>query len=141
MPLRDDRGRIVRFVGTCADIEELRVAQEALETSEERLRAVIDHSPGLIFLKDPSGRYILVNRSFEQAFDLDRGRIIGRTDPEVFAPEQAAVNMAYDLEVVQAGVPMEFDAMTPAPPTATPACIGCRAATSIRMPPARRQCA
>jgi len=38
MPLRDDAGEIVSWLGTCTDIDELRQALEAASSSEERLR-------------------------------------------------------------------------------------------------------
>ncbi|WP_187770682.1 PAS domain-containing protein [Cognatilysobacter lacus] len=38
VPVRDDRGDIVRWLGTCTDIHEQRLAREALERSERALR-------------------------------------------------------------------------------------------------------
>ncbi|WP_462114995.1 hybrid sensor histidine kinase/response regulator, partial [Lysobacter xanthus] len=38
VPVRDDEGRIVRWMGTCTDIHEQRLAREALERSERALR-------------------------------------------------------------------------------------------------------
>ena len=109
VPLRDARGNLTRFVGTCADIEELKVAQENLVNSEKRLDAIIDGSPSLIFLKDLEGRYLLVNREFERSFGLHRDKIIGRTDRELFASEQAAAFRDDDLRVLEAGLPMRFE--------------------------------
>jgi PAS domain S-box-containing protein len=109
VPLRDARGNLTRFVGTCADIEELKVAQENLVNSEKRLDAIIDGSPSLIFLKDLEGRYLLVNREFERSFGLHRDKIIGRTDRELFVSGQAAAFRGDDLRVLEAGVPMRFE--------------------------------
>ena len=41
MPIKDAEGRVVRWFGTDTDITELRDAQEALRTSEERLRLAL----------------------------------------------------------------------------------------------------
>ena len=38
LPVRDDSGRIIRWMGTCTDIHESKLAQEALQRSEESLR-------------------------------------------------------------------------------------------------------
>ena len=38
LPVRDEAGRIVRWMGTCTDIHEWKIAQEALQRSEESLR-------------------------------------------------------------------------------------------------------
>ena len=84
-------------------------ADKALYESEARLRAVLDNSPGMVFLKDTEGRYLHVNRRFEQAFHISREAIAGKTDMEVFPAEQAAVFRANDLKVLQAGGPVEFE--------------------------------
>jgi PAS domain S-box-containing protein len=63
----------------------------------------------LIFLKDTEGRYLLVNREFERALRVGQEQIKGKTDEEIFPPEQAAVFRANDLKVLRAGVAMEFE--------------------------------
>jgi PAS domain S-box-containing protein len=81
----------------------------ALRESETRIRAFCDNSPNLIFQKDQAGRYLYVNQEFQRAFGFDSGRVIGKTDAELFPPEQAAASQANDRRVVDAGVPLEFE--------------------------------
>jgi PAS domain S-box-containing protein len=109
VPLRDSQGKIVRFVGTCADIEPLKGAQENLRESEARLQAFFENSPSLIFLKDPLGRYLYVNKKFKRVFRLTEEQIKGKRDDELFSAEQAAAFQANDRQVLEAGVPMEFE--------------------------------
>jgi PAS domain S-box-containing protein len=42
LPVRDDSGRIVRWFGTCTDIDDTKKAQEALRESEQRLAAELE---------------------------------------------------------------------------------------------------
>jgi PAS domain S-box-containing protein len=84
-------------------------AEEELYESEARLRAILDNSPNLVFLKDPQGRYLHINREFERAFHISREAIVGKTDREVFPAEQAAVFRTNDIKVLQAGVPLQFE--------------------------------
>jgi PAS domain S-box-containing protein len=42
MPVRDETGQIVKWFGTCTDIEEQKRTEEALRQSQERIRALID---------------------------------------------------------------------------------------------------
>jgi PAS domain S-box-containing protein len=84
-------------------------AEEALCESEARLRAILDNSPGMVFLKDTEGRYLHVNRKFERAFHMIREQVVGKTDEDVFPSEQAALFHANDLKVLQAGIPLEFE--------------------------------
>lgn len=83
--------------------------EEVLCQSEERLRAIMDNSPALMFLKDMEGRYLLVNRKFEEVFHLQSRNLIGKTDEEIFPSAQAAVFRADDRKVLEAGKPMEFE--------------------------------
>lgn len=76
---------------------------------ERQLQAILDHSPNLVFVKDPSGRYLFVNRRFEDVFHRTREEVINKTDDELFAPTQAAVFRTNDRKVLDAGVPLEFE--------------------------------
>jgi PAS domain S-box-containing protein len=42
MPIRDDAGQIVKWFGTCTDIDEQKRIEEALRQSQARVRALID---------------------------------------------------------------------------------------------------
>jgi PAS domain S-box-containing protein len=108
-PVFDKSGDILEFVGTTLDITERKRAEQELRQAEERIHAILENSSNLIFLKDTEGRYLLVNREFERALRASQEQIKGKTDEEMFPPEQAAVFRANDLEVLRAGVPMEFE--------------------------------
>ena len=58
---RDSAGRPVRAAGVFQDVAARREAVSALETSEAKLRTVVEHSPVGIFLSDPAGTIIYVN--------------------------------------------------------------------------------
>jgi len=76
---------------------------------ESQLQAILDHSPNLVFVKDPAGRYLFVNRRFEDVFHRTREEVINKTDDELFAPMQAAVFRTNDRKVLDAGAPLEFE--------------------------------
>jgi PAS domain S-box-containing protein len=109
VPLRDSAGKIVRFVGTCTDIDPLKRAQENLLESEARFRTFFENSPNLIFLKDPQGRYLYVNNEFERAFCIGDEQIKGKRDDELFSADQASAFQEHDRQVLESGIPMEFE--------------------------------
>ncbi len=78
-----------------------RVAR-ALREAGSRLSAVVDHSPATISLKDSRGRYLLVNRRFEELVRRSDivGPYVGKTDAELLPPALAELFRRDDLEVL-----------------------------------------
>ena len=108
-PLLNETGHLMGGVAVFRDITAAKQTEEALRDSEERFRAIMDHSPALIFIKDHAGRYLQANRQFEIISHLSHEDLVGKTDEEVFPPEQAAVFRDNDRKVLETGEPMRFE--------------------------------
>ncbi len=105
-------GTPLRSIGTVQDVTEQELALRALRESEQELDAIIENLPLMVFLKDAeSGRFVRFNRAGEKLLGIERKRIIGHTDHEIFPSEQAAAFVADDRRVLESGeildVPME----------------------------------
>jgi len=87
------------------------LAREAAERieSQRRLADTVDHSNAMISLKDPAGRYLLVNRELEVIVGRPRDEIIGRTDAEVFAADVAEGLRAHDEDVLRRARAVSFE--------------------------------
>jgi PAS domain S-box-containing protein len=109
VPVRDAQGKVLRFVGSSSDIQELRSARDSLVDRERRLLAIIDGSPNPIFLKDPDGRFLLVNREFERMTGVSRDQIIGKTDDDLSKLREAGALRTNDREVLRSGEVMAFE--------------------------------
>ena len=55
MVLRDEEGKVLKFVGTTTDIDDQKRAEEKLRESEYEARLIVDSIPGLIAVLDTSG--------------------------------------------------------------------------------------
>ncbi|MCC2641169.1 MAG: putative Hybrid sensor histidine kinase, partial [Nitrospira sp.] len=97
------------ITGIIRDITERTQAESAFRESEERFRTIMDNSPALIFIKDMEGRYLQINRRCETIFHLSNKEVLGKTDDDLFPPEQAAPFRANDQKVLDTGTPMEFE--------------------------------
>jgi PAS domain S-box-containing protein len=89
-------------------IERQRVEQ-ALRESEEWLKAILDNSTALIYVKDTQGRYILINHWYETVFHLNAEEVRGKTDCDLFPQEIAEGYRANDLQVIKAKMPLEWE--------------------------------
>jgi PAS domain S-box-containing protein len=93
--------------------EEAHRHQETLRESEERLAAILENSPAVVYLKDTQGRYLMVNRRFATLFHVDPSEVIGKTDHDVFPAELADAFQANDRRVIEARGALEFEEVAP----------------------------
>jgi len=76
------------------DITDRVVAQEALEASQAELQAIFASIPDVILIVDRHGRYLKVAPTSPNALYRPAEALLGKTIPQVFAPDQAAFFMA-----------------------------------------------
>ena len=109
----DSDGRPFRLRGTFQDITDRRRAEEALRKSEAWLRAVFDNTPICLNLKDLEGRYLLINKPYEEWFGLPAEEIVGKKASE-FLPQTAIENQAAgERRVLETGKPFERESSVP----------------------------
>jgi PAS domain S-box-containing protein len=85
----------------------------ALRTSEERLQDIVDNTTAVIFVKDLELHYLLVNSEYERRHQLQRDQIRGKTDFDIHPSEVAEAVRANDRQVIEAGVPIQFEETVP----------------------------
>jgi two-component system sensor kinase FixL len=86
--------------------------QEALaelRDSQKRLQDIVDNATAVIHVKDPSGRYLLMNRHFETIFGGPRSELIGKTPYDVFPPAVAEALLRNDRAVIAANEPLQVE--------------------------------
>jgi PAS domain S-box-containing protein len=71
-------------------------ALDSARWSETRLREIIDNSPSLIALNDLQGRYLVVNRQFEEWHGRSPREVVGSRPDEVFS---ATIARLYESRV------------------------------------------
>jgi PAS domain S-box-containing protein len=100
IPLRG--GDNTAFSAFVRDITERTRAELALRQSQQLLQAIVDNSQAVVYVKDLEGRYLLVNRRFEEIFLLTREAVLGRTDHHFFAKDAADAFRDMDVRVADA---------------------------------------
>ncbi|MCK5147933.1 PAS domain-containing protein [bacterium] len=91
------------------EIDERKRAWALLAESERRLQAIFDNTTSVMYMKDLEGRYIMVNRPFEDVNNITREEIVNKTPYDIF-PHDTAVGFAdSDREVLKKNRPIEFE--------------------------------
>ena len=101
------------YSGIIRDISTRKKAEDALRRSEKLLRDVADNTTAVIYVKYTDGRYLLVNRRFEQIFNLTADQIVGRTDHDIFPREAADAFRANDMLVIEQNRAVEYEEIAP----------------------------
>jgi diguanylate cyclase (GGDEF)-like protein/PAS domain S-box-containing protein len=108
--LLDDKGEIEFIIGIANDITERKLAEEALLKNQANLRAIMDNSPYLTWLKDTEGRYITINKTFADYLHLnDTQQVVGKTDQDYQPKELAEKYRADDAEVMASQLQMHVE--------------------------------
>ena len=71
------------------EIEDRMQAETTLRDINAKLEALIHAMPDAVFFKDCSGRYLLVNKAFEEIAGVSSEVVIGKSDEELISPELA----------------------------------------------------
>ncbi|MEO8804939.1 MAG: PAS domain S-box protein [Burkholderiaceae bacterium] len=108
----DAEGKM-RWFSTLQDVTEQTRANEELRESQQLLKAIIDNSATVIYVKDLQGRYLLVNRRFAELLHLDAQAIVGKSDHELFAKEAADAVRSMDQRVAAADAPLVEEEFVP----------------------------
>jgi PAS domain S-box-containing protein len=107
--IHDPEGRPLRTVASAEDITARKLAEEALRAKEAQLRAILDHSTAVIFVKDLEGRYLRINRWYEILHGVTEAEVKGKTDYDLHPKEVADAVRANDQEVIAADTPLQFE--------------------------------
>ena len=105
----------VRTVGIIQDITARKLAEDALRSSENLRRALLEAVPDPIWLKDEAGVFLGGNQAFEKLMGMPEADLLGKTDYDFMAPEIADSFREHDRVAITAGKPcVNEEWLTPA---------------------------
>ena len=86
-PLRDESGNILKWCGTCMDIDDRKQGEEDLRTRELSWRGIVDSIPGLVATTGAMGEVEFLNRQTLEYFgktseELKNWALIGAVHPD-----------------------------------------------------------
>lgn len=77
VPLRGRDGEITRWLGTCSDIHDQKVAEAQLRYQYSITDAIAQDAAEALFMMDPEGRITFMNRAAEEMFGWSRQELSG----------------------------------------------------------------
>jgi PAS domain S-box-containing protein len=88
VPLKDEAGKVQKWIGTNTDIEELKCIENALRDSEARKDAILNSALDCIITMNGQGLVVDFNPAAERTFGYSRQEAVGRTVAELLIPPE-----------------------------------------------------
>lgn len=98
-----DEGKIFAVAGIYANLDIIKEKDKIIEEQENILKVVMDTLPGRVFFKDKEGRYVYVNKQFDEFYNKDGiGEVVGKTNIDIHPTEELAAKYSReDNEVIK----------------------------------------
>jgi PAS domain S-box-containing protein len=106
---RDPSGKVTGYQGIVLDVTERKIAEKEAEEARLRLQSFLEASPDLIYLKDLSGKNLLVNSAYAHYFGKEKSEIEGKSDREIMPLALAKQCALSDQEVLHANAPIRVE--------------------------------
>jgi two-component system, cell cycle sensor histidine kinase and response regulator CckA len=94
-------------------LEEVPRLRRALSAHEELFRTFMDCSPVIAWMRDATGRYVYLNRTYLDRYNLEPADRLGKTAADVWPADVAARFAENDRQVLAAGRPVTFYEQAP----------------------------
>lgn len=72
------------IVAVVRDTTERKQAEKALQQSEQRLRAIINSVPSLIFVKNTNGKFLTANKAVTDCLNMPQGELNGKSLEDIY---------------------------------------------------------
>ncbi|MDY0322082.1 MAG: PAS domain S-box protein [Arcobacteraceae bacterium] len=100
--IKDENGEVKQRIANIIDISKRKNSERVFKDTNSKLEAIFSTIPDMVWMKDPNGKYIASNHTFNKVFDKSELEVIGKTDYDFFSKEEADSCKISDLEAVSA---------------------------------------
>ncbi len=98
--IRDHNGTPIRMLGTGSDITDRKFIETKYHETSARLEAIFKSARDIIFMKDPSGNYTLINSAINNLLEKDIAGKLPFRDEDLFDSETAKIQQRSDKLVL-----------------------------------------
>jgi PAS domain S-box-containing protein len=108
-PLRDGSGSIIKWYGTCVDIEDRKRGEETLRARELDARSLLDNMPGLLCRISPDGTPELFNQPFLQYLGKTVDEVHKWRTSDIVHPDDLAHTIDVFGNGISSGQPFDIE--------------------------------
>lgn len=101
--------QIIGFAGSAVDVTERLAAESALQHQLDFVAFLLEISPLPVATFDRHGRYVSVNRAWEDFTGLSRGKVIGQQGSAFMTATDAAYHAEHDAKVWRSGGSLRYE--------------------------------
>jgi PAS domain S-box-containing protein len=106
--MRNESGRLLRWVGVSWDIQDRKTAEFLLRTEEETWRRIVDSVPACVFVGGPTGELLYVNKVGVAALGRPMEEIVGDQWMTCIHPDDVQAARQHWKEHIAAGEPIDI---------------------------------
>jgi PAS domain S-box-containing protein len=104
--MKNNEGKVIGSIGVIKDITDQKIAERALAYEHIRLQALLDNIPDSIYFKDEQNKFVLVNKAKAAHSNTQPEAMVGKTDFQFLASEEAKRVFEDDNKILQTGQPI-----------------------------------
>src|SRR5215468_51706 len=108
-PLRNESGNIIRWYGTCTDIEDRKRGEEALRAKELSWRQIVDNIPGLVATMGAMGEVEFLNRQILEYFGKTNEELKNWALTDAIHPDDLPHVMEARIKSIEGGLVYEVE--------------------------------
>ncbi|QQE67410.1 multi-sensor hybrid histidine kinase (plasmid) [Leptolyngbya sp. BL0902] len=97
------------LVCICRDITQQKQVEDQLKKTQDKMMAILNELPAVVYTKDLLGRHTFVNKAFLELFGCESSAIIGKTNHEFFDFETANRIQVNDETLLAHGTAKPFE--------------------------------
>jgi two-component system CheB/CheR fusion protein len=112
-PLLNLQGELREWVGDVVDVQDSVIAEQRRQRQEAQIRAILHHSPTFIWVKDPSGRYLVASRQCRAVIGAPSEDLVGKTDYDFLPVAVADKLRASERRCLETGETTEVEEIVP----------------------------
>jgi len=101
IPLRDGQGVILKWFGTCTDIENQKQAEADLRKQWRTFDTALSHTPDFTYIFDLDGRFTYINRALLSLWQKSLEEAVGKNFLELDYPPELAERLQRQIQQVK----------------------------------------